>query len=77
MLNHLHPQHLLSVHRHPCPKSVIHTSPRAKLIVSDLCCFIHRGMVDCTSQIWSDRNLHRVILRGMVDHTSLTWNIRT
>ena len=36
-------------------------------IVSNLHCFIHRGMVDPTSLIWSNRNLCRFILRGTVD----------
>ena len=33
-------------------------------------------MVDRTSQICSNRNLHRFILRGMVDRTSLIWRVR-
>ena len=67
MLNCLRPQPLLSVHRRPRPQSVIYANPRAKLI-SNLRRFIHHGMVDRTNQIWSDRNLHCVILRGMVTY---------
>ena len=35
--------------------------------------FIYHGIVDRTSQIWSDRNFHRVILCGMADRASLIW----
>ena len=33
-------------------------------------------MIEPTSLIWSDRNLHRFILRGMVNPTSLIWSDR-
>ena len=41
--------------------------------VSNLHCFIHRGMVDHTSLIWIDRILCHFIAQGMVDHTSCIW----
>ena len=72
-------QPLLSVHRRPRPKmsteSVIKFTCLINM-VSNLCHFIHRDMVDRTSQIWSDHNLHHFILRGMVDRTSLIWSGR-
>ena len=72
-------QPLLSVHCRSRPKmsteSVIESTCLIN-IVSNLRRFIHRGMVDHTSRIWSDCNLHCFILRGMVDHTSLIWSGR-
>ena len=38
--------------------------------VSNLHCFIHRGMVDRTSLIWIDRILCHFFVCGMVDHTT-------
>ena len=67
-------QPLLSVHRRPHPK--MSTEQGTESVIESTCLrhFIHRGMVDHTSQIWSNRNLHRFILRGMVDRTSLIWS---
>ena len=42
-----------------------------KYSVNDLRHFIHCGMIDHTSLIYSDRNCCHFIVHGIVDHTSL------
>ena len=62
------PQPLLSVHHHRRVSNPCESLCKIK-VVSNLDSFIHHGMIDCTSLICSNHNLHRFILRGMVDYT--------